>query len=45
MGMKTIVGNPFSAIEYPKKIEPVLMNYSPFLAVAAGLALLGFEEE
>lgn len=43
-GIKTILGNPWSQIAYPKELEKVLLSYGPVFSVAIGLAMLGFEE-
>lgn len=42
-GIKTVIGNPFSRIEYDKKIEPALEKIGCNFSVAIGLALKGIE--
>lgn len=43
LGIKTIIGNPFSRIEYDKKIESKLKIIGNQFSVAVGLALAGIE--
>ncbi|MFA6160065.1 MAG: type IV pilus assembly protein PilM [Parcubacteria group bacterium] len=43
IGVKTIIGNPFSRIGYDKKIEPALEKIKSQFSVAIGLALKGIE--
>ncbi len=38
------IGKPFSRIAHPIILEPTLKELSPFLAVAAGLAMRGFSD-
>lgn len=45
VGLKTIIGNPLSKIAFPEKISNVIVDYSPYLSVAIGLAMLGFEDK
>ncbi len=42
MGLATIIGNPFLRIDYPGKIEPMVKELGPTLAVAIGLAIRNF---
>ncbi|MCK5080951.1 MAG: type IV pilus assembly protein PilM [Candidatus Moranbacteria bacterium] len=44
MKVEVVYGNPWSKVEYPKKIEKKILNNSPFFGVAVGLALIGLEE-
>jgi len=41
LNVKTIVGNPFSRIDYNKKLEPVISLMKTHFSVAVGLALRG----
>jgi len=43
LGVKTILGNPLSRIEYDKKLEPVLEKIKSQFSIALGLALKGIE--
>lgn len=42
--IKTIIGDPFSRIEYDKKLEPKLKDVKARFTVSIGLALRGLEE-
>lgn len=44
LNIRTIVGNPFSRIEYDKKLEPAMSYISKQFAVAVGLALGGVND-
>lgn len=39
LGIEVIVGNPFTYLEYPPFLQPVLKNIAPSFSVSAGLAL------
>jgi type IV pilus assembly protein PilM len=39
LNIKVIIGNPWSRVEYPQEIRPVLEEVGPKLAVAIGLAM------
>lgn len=41
LGIKTIAGNPFSRLNYDKKLEPVVRKIGTQFSVAIGLALRG----
>ena len=43
IGVKTVIGNPFSRIDYDKKIEPAIEKIKSQFSVAIGLALKGIE--
>lgn len=42
MGLPTVIGNPFSKIEYQAKIEPIVKELGPSFAVAIGLGIREF---
>ncbi len=42
IGLATVVGNPFSKIEYPSEIEPIVKELGPPFAVAIGLGIKNF---
>jgi type IV pilus assembly protein PilM len=42
LGLKTVIGNPFSKIEYPAAIEPMTKELGPPFAVAIGLGIREF---
>lgn len=44
LGLKTIIGNSFGRVEYPKALEPKLSDLGTRFSVAVGLALKGVEE-
>jgi type IV pilus assembly protein PilM len=44
LGIKTIIGNPLSRIEYPRILDPKLNELKARFSVAVGLALKGVEE-
>lgn len=44
VNIKTTIGNPFSRIEYDKKLEPKIMEMKSRFSVSVGLALRGIEE-
>lgn len=39
MGLPTVIGNPFSKVEYPAKIEPIIKELGPSFSVAIGLGI------
>lgn len=41
LGIKAVVGNPFSRLNYDKKLEPVIQRMGTQFSVAIGLALKG----
>ncbi len=41
-GVETIIGNPFSKVEYPAKIEPMVRELGPSFGVAIGLGIREF---
>lgn len=43
LDIKVIIGDPWSRIDYPKEIKPVLVEVGPKLAVAIGLAMREIE--
>lgn len=43
LNIKVIIGNPWSRVEYPQEIRPVLEEVGPKLAVAIGLAMREIE--
>ncbi|HZJ41113.1 MAG TPA: type IV pilus assembly protein PilM [Candidatus Saccharimonadales bacterium] len=43
LNIKVIIGNPWSRVEYPQEIKPVLEEVGPKLAVAIGLAMREIE--
>lgn len=43
LNIKVIIGDPWSRINYPQEIKPVLMEVGPKLAVAIGLAMREIE--
>jgi type IV pilus assembly protein PilM len=43
-GKKTLVGNPFSRVEFDKQYERNLIKIAPRFSVATGMALLGIEQ-
>lgn len=45
MGIEVVYGNPWSKIEYPEKIKDKIFSNGPFFGIAAGLALIGLEDE
>lgn len=45
LGIKTIIGNPLSRIDYDKKLEPIIGQINTQFSVCAGLALKGAEEQ
>lgn len=42
MGLATIIGNSFSRVEYPPKIEPIVKELGPALSIAIGLGIREF---
>lgn len=44
LGLKTIMGNPFSRVSYDKKVEPAIEKIKSQFSVAMGLALKGIDE-
>lgn len=42
IGLKSVKANPFSKINYPQEIEPVVKELGPVLTVALGLAIKEF---
>lgn len=42
--IKTVIGNPFSRLEYDKRLEPILAKIGNRFSVAVGLALRGINE-
>lgn len=44
IGLKTIIGNPFSRVGYEKKLEPAIDKMRSQFSVAMGLALKGIDE-
>jgi len=43
IGVRTIIGNPFSRVDYDKKLEPVINSMKSRFSVSMGLALKGLE--
>lgn len=43
--LETRIGNPFSVINYPESIQPVIDKHGSELVIAVGLALNAFEEK
>lgn len=39
LGVKVFIGNPWKRVEYPKELEPLLLEFGPDFAVAIGLAM------
>jgi type IV pilus assembly protein PilM len=39
LGLSVVKANPFSAIDYPEELEPLVSELSPILAIAIGLAM------
>jgi type IV pilus assembly protein PilM len=44
LGIKTLIGNPLSRVEYDKRLEPKVKAFGNQFAVSIGLALSGIEE-
>ncbi len=39
IGLEVVAGNPFARVAYPEKLNPVIKNIGPSMAVAVGLAM------
>lgn len=42
IGLPTVIGNPFSRLNYPSKIEPIVKELGPGFSVAIGLGIKEF---
>ncbi len=42
INLPTVIGNPFSKVEYPPRIEPIVKELGPSFAVAIGLGIREF---
>ncbi len=44
LNINVLIGNPWSRIEYPEDLKPLLNEIGPRLAVSVGLAMRGFDK-